>query len=266
MTTFSTNTTPLREAIDGKRSAFGLFVSELRTPWLGTMLDAAGYDFCVLDMEHGTFSISEISAMIVGFRGGHCTPIVRIPSIRRDCITPLLDLGIGGIMVPNVETADDVRACIETMKYRPIGSRGVSLSRPHTGFVPIDHNRFFMESNERNLLIVQIESPKAVENLDDILAVPGIDVAFVGCADLSFSMGIPNDPSSGPLREILELVLDKANRCGVHGGANVTGPDVIAALAPLGLHMITITTDTKGFLEGISRPLQSIKRSKMNRQ
>jgi len=127
--------------------------------------------------------------------------------------------------------------------------------------VPTDRNRFFTENNERNLLVVQIESPKAVENLDEILAVPGIDVAFVGCGDLSFSMGIPNDPSSGPLREILELVLDKANRLGIHGGANVAEPDVIAALSPLGLRMITVTTDTKGFLDGISRPIQSIKRS-----
>jgi len=261
MMTFNTSTNPLRKAIDDKQLSFGLFVSELRSPWLGSMLDAAGYDFCILDMEHGTFSLSEISAMVAGFRGGHCTPIVRIPSIRRDFVTPLLDLGIGGIMVPNVETADDVRACIETMKYHPLGSRGVSLSRPHTGFVPTDHNRFFTEANERSLLIVQIESPKAVENLDDILAVSGIDVAFVGCADLSFSMEIPNDPSSGPLREILELVLDKANRYGIHGGANVTGPDVITALTPLGLRIVTVTTDTKGFVEGISRPLQSIKGS-----
>ena len=259
--TFNTNTNPLRQMIDEKQSVFGIFVSELRSPWLGSMLDAAGYDFCVLDMEHGAFSISEISAMVAGFRGGHCTPIVRIPSIRRDFITPLLDLGIGGIMVPNAETADDVRACIESMKYHPLGSRGLSLSRPHTGFVATDRNRFVTEANERNLLIIQIESPRAVENLDEILTVSGIDVAFVGCADLSFSMGIPNDPSSGPLRETLKLVLDKANRLDIHGGANVTEPNIIAALVPLGLRMITVTTDTKGFVDGVARPLQSIKRS-----
>ena len=258
MTMFNTTTNPLRKTMDEKRSVFGLFVSELRSPWLGSMLDAAGYDFCILDMEHGAFSIAEASALVVGFRGGHCTPLVRIPAIRRDIFTPLLDLGVGGIVVPNVETADDVRACVEFMKYPPLGSRGLSLSRPHTGFVPADRDRFLAEANARNLLIVQIESPKAVEKLDEILAVPGIDVAFVGCADLSLSMGIPNDPASGPLRETLELVLGKAKQYGIHGGTNVTQPDVIAALAPLGLRVITVTTDTKGFLDGISRPLQTV--------
>ena len=246
------------------RPVFGIFVSELRSPWLGTMLDAAGYDFCILDMEHGTFSLAEISEMAAGFRGGHCTPIVRIPSIRRDIVTPLLDLGIGGIIVPNVETADDVRNCIEYMKYPPLGSRGLSLSRPHTGFVPTDRDRFLAEANARSLLIVQIESQKAVKNLDEILAVPGIDVAFVGCADLALSMNVANDPSSGPLRKMIELVLDKATQYGVHGGANVAQPDVVAALTPRGLRVITVTTDTKGFLDGISHPLQSIKHFRLD--
>ena len=261
MTIFNTNVNPLQKTMNEKSPVFGLFVSEIYSPWLGSMLDAAGYDFCILDMEHGAFSMPEISAMVAGFRGGHCTPIVRIPSIRRDVITPLLDLGIGGLVVPNVETADDVRTCIEYMKYQPQGSRGLSLSRPHTGFVPTERDRFLAETNARNLLIIQIESPRAVENLDKILAVPGIDVAFVGCADLSLSMGVPNDPTLGPLRETLELVLRKANQHGIHGGANVTQPDMIAALTSLGLRMITITTDTKGFLDGIVRPLQSIKNS-----
>ena len=249
----------LQKMIAEDRPVFGLFVSELRSPWLGTMLDAAGYDFCILDMEHGDFSMAEVSALAAGFRGGHCTPVVRIPSIRRDFVTPLLDLGVGGIMVPNVETADDVRTCVECMKYPPLGSRGLSLSRPHTAFVSTDRDRFLAEANARNLLIAQIESPKAVENLDEILAVSGIDVAFVGCADLSLSMGVPNDPSAGPLRKMLELVLDKAKQHGVHGGANVTQPDAVAALVPQGLRVITVTTDTKGFLDGISRPLQVVK-------
>jgi 2-keto-3-deoxy-L-rhamnonate aldolase RhmA len=147
------------------------------------------------------------------------------------------------------------------MKYPPQGSRGLSLSRPHTGFVPTDRDRFLAEVNARNLLIVQIESPQAVENVDEILGIPGVDVAFVGCADLSLSMGVSNDPSSGPLRETLELVLRNANRRGIHGGANVTQSNIITALTPRGLRMITVTTDTKGFLDGVSHPLQSIKRS-----
>ncbi|MCL2743382.1 MAG: aldolase/citrate lyase family protein [Planctomycetaceae bacterium] len=258
-TFFTTDTNPLRDALNETKPVFGLFVSEIKSPWLAAMVNEAGYDFCVFDMEHGTFSLSDISAMTAAFCGGHCTPLVRIPSIRRDIITPLLDLGIGGIVVPNVETADDVRTCIEYMKYPPQGSRGVSLSRPHTGFASVERTRFLELANARNLLIIQIESQQAVENLDEILSVPGIDAAFVGCGDLSLSMRISSDPVSGPLRETLEHILDKAGQYNVHGGANVSHPHLIEALIPCGLRVIAVTTDTKGFLVGISRPLHSIK-------
>jgi 2-keto-3-deoxy-L-rhamnonate aldolase RhmA len=220
------------------------------------MLNTAGYDFCILDMEHGAFSFSDISAMLTGFLGGNCTPIVRVPTIRRDVFLPLLDLGIGGIMVPNIETANDVKMCIDLMKYPPLGTRGLSFSRPHTGFTSPERECFLNDANIRNLLIIQIESPKAVENLDDILSVSGIDAIFVGCADLSLSLNIPNDPMNEPLRSILERILRKATEYGICGGANITRLNLIESLASCGLRIVTCTTDTKGFLDGITRPLK----------
>ena len=258
MTTFSPHTNPLREKIESGEPAFGVFVSELYTPWLGAMLDAARYDFCILDMEHGAFSLPQISAMVAGFQGGLCTPIVRIPAVRREIILPIMDLGTGGIMVPGVETAEEVRQCVDFMKYPPLGSRGLSLSRPHAGFASPDRDGFLAEANARSLLVVQVESPKGVENLDEILKVPGVDVAFVGCADLSLSMGVSNDPKFGPLRETLEKVLKSASNIGVAGGANLTQKDLIATLVPMGLRLITCSTDTKGFIDGLSRTLQNI--------
>jgi 2-keto-3-deoxy-L-rhamnonate aldolase RhmA len=211
-------------------------------------------------MEHGAFSLPEVSAMVAGFQGGHCTPIIRVPAVRRDAILPALDLGVGGIMVPGVETAQEVRDCIEFMKYPPQGSRGLSFSRPHNGFASLDRDRYVAEANARNLLMIQIESPRGVENLEEILDVPGIDVVFVGCADLSLSMGIPNDPNSGPLRATLENVLRKTDARGLIGGANLTRAELIDALFPLGLRIVTCATDTKCFLDGLSNPLKSLNR------
>jgi 2-keto-3-deoxy-L-rhamnonate aldolase RhmA len=207
-------------------------------------------------MEHGTFSFSDIWAMLPGFLGGNCTPIVRVPTIRRDVFLPLLDLGIGGIMVPNIETADEVKMCLDLMKYPPLGTRGLSFSRPHTGFTSPEREHFLNNANVRNLLIIQIESPKAVENLDDILSVSGIDAIFAGCADLSLSLKIPNDPVHEPLRNILEQILQKAAKYGVCGGANITQVNLIESLVSYGLRIVTCTTDTKGFLDGITRPLK----------
>ncbi|MDR1140499.1 MAG: hypothetical protein LBL62_02325 [Planctomycetaceae bacterium] len=253
---FSLHYNPLRERIAEKEISFGIFVSEIRTPWLGTMLNTAGYDFCILDMEHGAFSCSDISAMLPGFLGGNCTPIVRVPAIRRDVFLPLLDLGIGGMMVPNIETANEVKACLDFMKYPPLGTRGLSFSRPHTGFTSPQRDQFLNNANVRNLLIIQIESLQSVENLDDILNVSGIDAVFVGCADLSLSLNIPNDPMNEPLRSILERILRKTTEHGLCGGANITQKNLIESFVSCGLRLVTCTTDTKGFLDGITRPLK----------
>lgn len=258
MTTFSMKTNPLREKIDSGGPFFGLFVSELYTPWLGTILDAAHYDFCIFDMEHGAFAPPQISAMIAGFSGSRCTPIVRIPGVRREIVLTVMDLGVAGIMVPGVETADEVRRCVEVMKYPPLGSRGLSFSRPHSSFDSPDRDEYLRKANERTLLVVQIETGRALDHLDEILAVPGLDAVFVGCADLSLAMGVPNDPSQGPLREALERVLKAATARNIVVGANLASPSLVEDLLPLGMRMITCTTDTKGFLEGISRPLRNM--------
>lgn len=256
--TFSTTTNPLRKKIESGEPAFGVFVSELYTPWLGTILEAAKYDFCILDMEHGAFSLPQISAMVSGFQGSRCTPIVRIPAVRREIVLPVMDLGVGGIMVPGVETAEEIRRCVDFMKYPPMGSRGLSFSRPHAGFAAPDRDRFLAEANARNLLIVQIETSTAVEHLDEILSVSGIDVAFVGCADLSLSMSVPNNPTKGVLRQTLENVLKTASKYNIAGGANLTQKELIESLVPAGLRFVTCSTDAKALLDGLSRPLQNI--------
>lgn len=253
------NTNPLRERIQSEKPVFGLFVSEFYTPWIGTILHAAHYDFCIFDLEHGALSLPQISAMVAGFQGNCCTPLVRIPAIRREIILPLMDLGVGGIMAPGVETAEEVEQCIEFMKYPPLGSRGLSLSRPHAGFAPTNREQYLTETNRRNILIIQIESAKAVENLEAILGVPGIDVVFVGCSDLSLSLGVANDPTQGKLHTTLTHVVKTAQKRGIASGANVTQKRLINELLPAGLRFITCSTDTKAFLDGISAPLQLLR-------
>jgi 2-keto-3-deoxy-L-rhamnonate aldolase RhmA len=115
-------------------TVFGLFVVEMRTPGMGLLLDAAGYDFAIFDMEHGSYTLSDLAGTVPGFRGCRCVPLVRVPVIGREFFQAALDLGVAGIVVPMVESAADARACIDLMEYPPAGKRGVSYCRPHSLF------------------------------------------------------------------------------------------------------------------------------------
>lgn len=168
----------------------GLMVSELKTPFLGAILDSAGMDFAILDQEHGSYGSDMLAMLFAGFRGGRCQPIVRVPEIRRDAFLTPLELGAAGVLVPRVETADQARAIVDFCRYPPGGSRGVSLSRAHTGFKRVTAADYLPRANAEILIGVQIETAEALNVLDDILAVEGIDMAFIGPSDLSVSCGI----------------------------------------------------------------------------
>lgn len=107
----------LRRRFLADETVFGLFVVEMHTPGMGLLLDAAGYDCAIFDMEHGSYTLADLAAMTPGFRGRRCVPLVRRPAMRREFFQASLDPGFAGIVVPMVESAADARACVDLMKY-----------------------------------------------------------------------------------------------------------------------------------------------------
>jgi 2-keto-3-deoxy-L-rhamnonate aldolase RhmA len=246
----------LRRRLLAGETIFGLFVAELRAPGMGLMLDAAGYDFAIFDMEHGSYTLSDLAAMVPGFQGCRCAPLLRVPAVRREFFQAPLDLGVAGIVVPMVESAADARECVQLMKYPPVGRRGVSYCRPHSRFQTPAGDQFTVEANENTLLVVQIETAKGLEHVDEIVAVPGVDAVFVGNADLAQSLGCPSDLERGQLREAMERIIKAAAARQVAGGANITEPKMIAELHGIGLRFVTLTTDVERFLAGLDSAIQ----------
>ena len=255
----------LRKRFLAGETAFGIFITELRTPNFGPLLDAARYDFAIFDMEHGSYSITDLAMMIPGFRGCHCVPLVRIPAIRREYFQAVLDLGVAGIVVPMVESAADVRSCIESMKYPPLGKRGVSFCRPHSLFQGHDNDGYTAKANDNTLLVVQIETANGIKHLEEIFAVPGIDIAFVGNTDLSYSLDCPNNLESGQVRDAIELVLKTASARSIVGGANITDPKIIAEIHKKGLRFVTLTTDVELFISGMETAIKNQRMRMVNR-
>lgn len=175
-------------------------VAEIEVEW--------GYDGLIIDTEHATFDATALRITLLAFRGTNCVPLVRVGANDIYLIKTALDLGAAGVLVPLIQGADDARAAVQFCRYPPQGIRGVSPRRASNYFRDIQ--AYLAEANQSILLMVQIESRQAYDQLDAILAVEGIDCFLVGRVDLSASMNHMWDPTNP---EVVNTVEDIIRRC-----------------------------------------------------
>jgi 2-keto-3-deoxy-L-rhamnonate aldolase RhmA len=152
------------------------------------------FDWLLLDMEHTPVDLhaaSTILAAIGDVSGGQCTPLARVAGNTAEHIKHALDAGAQGILVPMVSTADEARAAIRHARFPPLGERGGGGIAPHFAFGMTSHVEYIARANAETLVAVQIETVEGVANIDDIVAVDGIDLVFVGPFDLHLSLGLP---------------------------------------------------------------------------
>jgi 2-keto-3-deoxy-L-rhamnonate aldolase RhmA len=249
----------IKAALKRDEAVVGLMVSELKTPMLGAILDAAGMHFAIIDQEHGAYGPEALAMLIAGFRGGVCRPFVRIAESRREYILTALELGAAGIMVPRVESRAQAEEIVRYVRYAPEGDRGLSLCRAHTGFRRVPQKEYTARANEEILVMAQIETKLAIDNLDDILSTPGIDMAFIGPSDLSLSCGISSSLRSPEMREIVDQVIAKAQRHGVLVGIQTYDIGIAAELVAAGVNLISCNTDINALLSGLEPGVKELR-------
>ena len=190
---------------------FGPF-SKTSDPAIVETLGHAGFDFIILDMEHGPNSVETVQDLIRAAQVADMAPIVRVPAGDCETIGKVLDVGAAGVQVPQISSARDVQAAIEHAKFAPLGTRGVCRYVRAADYSSMDKADYFSRANEA-LLIIQIEGQTALDNLDEILAVKGIDIVFVGPYDLSQSLGVPGEVEHplvlDKMRQVVKACLDK---------------------------------------------------------
>ena len=176
------------------RSAkLGHFIVEFATPGIGHILKSAGCDFVLFDLEHSGFGFETVKSALRYFEAAELPAIVRVPSREYHHIARALDMGAEGLMLPMVGNPDEVRHIIESMKYHPVGRRGVALQVAHDRYRPGAVADKLAAANARTTLFCQIETAEGIENADAIAAIDGVDCLWVGHFDLSASLGIPGD-------------------------------------------------------------------------
>ena len=228
----------LKEKLSKDELALGLFVP-FYAPNLVEMIGYAGLDFIVIDNEHGCFADSEIEELIRAADLTGVTPIVRV-SYGAAGIQKALDRGAKGVQVPMVNTKEDAEAAVRRAKFPPRGTRGAAYSVRAARFGMYSGKNYLDAADENTLVVVHIETPEAVKNFDEIISVPGVDIAFIGPADLSVSMGYKAEgPSHPEVRAVIEELIRRGREKGVLMGFMASGIDDIGRCEDLGVRYVT---------------------------
>lgn len=234
---------PVKKALADGDVAFGTMVFEFFTPGLCQILHAAGASFVILDMEHSGVGIDTIKAQIAFARGLGIAPMVRVPGCHYHLIATVLDAGALGIMVPMVETEEQARQIAAWTRYRPEGVRGLAFSMAHDDYLGGDVADKMREANERVMAIALIETAKGIENADAIMAVPGIDVGWLGHFDLTDSMGIAGQFDHPLFDAAVKHLVAACSKAGKPAGFLAANSDIARAWQARGFRMLCLGTD-----------------------
>jgi len=211
-------TNPAKERLKKGEVALGCGVRLARTVEIARVMAISGYDWLFIDMEHGSIDLDIACQMAVAALDAGIAPIARVPSGEFSIATRLLDGGAAGIVIPHVDTADEAREIVDRLKYPPQGHRSVAGAMAQLGYRPTPLADATRIVNAETLIVVMIETPRAVENAEAIAAVPGVDVLLIGTNDLSMELGIPGSLGDPKVVACYERVIAACKRHGKHAG------------------------------------------------
>ncbi len=186
--------------------AFGVSIM-FPSPHIVDIVGRLGFDWVLIDCEHGSISIESVELMVMAAESAGVTPIARPPVNGFEAIGQLMDRGVMGVQVPHVNTAEDARRAVEAVKYHPLGERGLAAGVRSASYgYGMSMSEYAEYANSETLVCVQLEEAEAVRNVDEIVQVPGVDVFFVGPSDLSQSLGYPGRPDAPEVRQAMDTV------------------------------------------------------------
>lgn len=238
-------TNKIRQKQAAGQIPFGHMIMEFATRGIARVVEGAGVDFVVLDMEHGGNDFGMIADLLAWFEAVDVTPIVRTAGHDYDFVARVMDAGAGGIMAPNVQTAEQAAALNAAMRYEPEGGRGLGLGTAHNAYraPQPDAASYMRDANAENVLICQIESTTALENLEAIADTPGVDVLWVGHMDLTQTMGIVGQLQHADFLAALAKVASTAKQRGLGAGIQPGSVEQARAWMEIGFDVISYGAD-----------------------
>jgi len=251
----------IKKKLKNNEPVFGIMIKEARNINIAEILEIAGFDYFVVDMEHAFYDMSDLTSLLQFARKTEITSVVRIPRLDYAYVAKTLDMGAEGIWVPHLDTAEQAKALVSYGKYPPEGSRGAAIpvfrQKERQEFKAAAD--YFKAVNDETLLIAQMESREAIGNVEAITAVPGIDVAMMGTQDLSLDMGFPGQGQNPEMRAAVQKVVDACRKNGKASGNHIPGIDDLRYWIGQGMRMITYSYETNLIIEKGREALKALK-------
>ena len=204
----------LKRAIRDDRVAIGTTLGSFAERDTPKLLEYAGFDWVLLDMEHSGWSIDTVANLIAWFKATPITVIVRPPDNLPHELAGIMDAGAMGVQVAHVDTGAEAKAVVDAVMYPPLGRRGVGLHAAHTDFSRPNAPEYMEWRNAQTSIVADVESIEGLENIDEILAIEGIDVVHFGQNDLSAALGVPEQFEHPTYKAALHRVAEACRRHG----------------------------------------------------
>lgn len=250
----------LKGRLKERAVALGTWVT-INHPDVVDALSELPFDWLVFDMEHAPLDVRDLQILAMPLRGSGITPIARVPWNDMVVIKRVLDIGMQGVLVPWVNSGSEAEAAVEATRYPPRGIRGVGPRRctryGRRSFIDY-YERF---ESEELVLIVQVETAKALENLEEILSVEGIDVAYVGPMDLSVNLGIPAQFDHPKFKDAIRRVRTTCEKHDVTPGIHTFSIEMAERMIAEGFRFIALMSDLRVLSAGFRELLAKLSRT-----
>jgi 4-hydroxy-2-oxoheptanedioate aldolase len=186
---------------------------------IAELFGLAGFDYYMLDAEHGLMDAAQVVDVIRVCERVNMTPMVRIGSKDPKLVLQYLDAGMMGVMMPGLETPDEIKMLIDAVKYPPLGKRGMGITRA-SGYIAVGKEAvdYINFSNEQIMVIPQFEDPVLLDRFEKMISQPGVDAVVIGPRDLSLNMGFPDGPNHPEVQEMIDRVIAICKKTGVSAG------------------------------------------------
>lgn len=234
----------VKALIGAGQPAFGTWITLCPHPRVVKMLGSAGFDFVIIETEHTDFSSETVGLLAMYAREVGITPIVRpAGTLKPHDLTRPLDAGAQGLLLPSIDTPEQMRAIVKATKYTPLGNRPMNLRGPHTDYQPGIPAETIAHLNRETLLIAMVETRTAIDNLDAICTVEGLDCVMVGPDDLSQDLGVPGEMTSPVLAEAMDEIFAICARHDMPYGVSAQSPEMAAKWIEKGVRFIPYQND-----------------------
>ncbi|MCD6296099.1 MAG: aldolase [Deltaproteobacteria bacterium] len=250
----------LNQTLNSGKTVIGPFL-KLSDPTVVEIAGLAGFDFVIIDMEHGPHSIETAQNLVRAAEVRGITPIIRVTENNPGLILRALDIGAQGVQVPQVSKMADVKKTVEAAKFYPTGNRGVCRFVRAADYSLTDRFEYFRKANRETTVIVHIEGVEGMNNLPQILTVPGLDVVFLGPYDLSQSCGVPGEVDHPKVIEKMKQAIEIAKKENIVVGTFVDTVETGKKWMSLGVQYISFSVDAGIFYQACSDIVKQLKTS-----